>query len=87
MLEDHQKRILPSLQKFGVIAESTELMIEGIEGGMLNVTESGLPDKESGSGEPLKEIVEGKRHALVPYMTENRTRFFIVKAPNEEFLI
>lgn len=61
--------------------------MEGVEGGMLAVTESGLPDQESGSGEPLKEIVEGKRHALVPYMTENRTRYFIVKAPNEDFLI
>lgn len=39
------------------------------------------------SNEPLKDLFLGKRHPMIPYMSDNETKFFIVKAPNVDYLL
>ena len=36
--------------------------------------------------EALKEIIDGNKHPLVEYMSDPKTRFFIVRAPCDAFL-
>ena len=37
--------------------------------------------------EPLKDLFIGKKHPMIPYMSDNETKFFIVRAPSEEYLL
>jgi hypothetical protein len=57
--------------------EAEEMMLEttGIDG-----------NQNEASNEPLKDLFLGKRHPMIHYMSDNETKFFIVKAPNEDYL-
>jgi hypothetical protein len=35
----------------------------------------------------LKEILDGKKHPLLNFMTDQNTQFFIVRAPSEDFFV
>ena len=60
-----------------LIGEAEEMMLAttGIDG-----------NQNVGSNEPLKDLFLGKRHPMIPYMSDNETNFFIVKAPNDDYL-
>lgn len=82
LIESQKNKLVTSMQKLaesGLLGgEADEMMLEttGIDGNQNLV-----------SNEPLKDLFLGKRHPMIPYMSDNDTKFFIVKAQNEDYLI
>ncbi len=82
LIESQKNKLVTSMQKLaesGLLGgEADEMMLEttGIDGNQNLV-----------SNEPLKDLFLGKRHPMIPYMSDNETKFFIVKAQNEDYLI
>ena len=83
LIESQKNKLVNSMQK---LAESG-LLIGEAEEMMLDTTGGVDGNQNLGSNEPLKDLFLGKRHPMIPYMSDNETKFFIVKAPNEDYLI
>jgi hypothetical protein len=80
LIESQKNKLVSSMQR---LAEASGML--GAEGMMgLVGDEEGA---QAGSSEPLKDLFVGKKHPMTPYMSDNETKFFIVRAPCEDFLL
>lgn len=60
---------------------------------ILNASESGIGGTAADLNEkkknldPLKDLLIGSKHPLIGIMSNNKTRFFIVKAPSNDYIL
>ena len=83
MIESQKNKLVTSLQK---LAESG-LLAGDAEGLMMDVAMDSPGIQANINTEPLKELFLGKKHPMIPFISDNETKFFIVRAPTEDYLL
>jgi hypothetical protein len=71
-------------------AEAAELDLDDDQGVALALTESAnaaAAAGESKKGDPMKELMVGRKHPLIEYISDNVAKFVMLRAPSEEYFL